>query len=91
MNDTLATNALSTNSLLEVLRLKLAVLIIAVGLFDRDSHNVEDVGRLLEDGIHFLQGTVAGFGEEEVYSREHKEVAVIELVKSWAGIRLVWW
>lgn len=71
------TDALTADSLLEVLRFKLTVLIIAVGLFDGDGHDIEHVCRLLEDGIHLFQGAVARLGEEEVDKGEDKCVSVI--------------
>lgn len=76
MNDSLTTNTLPANSLFEVLWLELTVLIVTIRLLDGDLDDVEDIGGLLEDGVHFLQGTVACFWEEEVDCRKHKEIAV---------------
>lgn len=58
--------AATTASLREELVLELTVLVVTVGLLERDGNDVEDIGALLEDVVHLLEGSVAGFGEEEV-------------------------
>jgi hypothetical protein len=68
-------SALAADILLEVLGLELTVLVVAIGLLDRDTDGVEDVGGLLEDHVHFLEGAAAGFGEEEVDDWEDGGVA----------------
>lgn len=70
-----ARDAVAADGLLDVLGLKLAVLVVAVRLLDRVCDGVEDVGGFLEDGIHFLQRSVPGLGEEEVHDGEHEGVA----------------
>mgnify|MGYP007115606517 CR=1 FL=1 len=65
----------AAKALLHVLRLELAMLIIAVRLFDRDRRGIPNACRLLEDGVHFFQGAVARFRVEEVHTRNHEEVA----------------
>lgn len=42
------------NGFLKVLRLKLAMLIVAVRLFDGERNGIEDVCRLFEYGIHLF-------------------------------------
>lgn len=60
----------------EVLWLQLAMLIVAEWLLDRNSNSVEDIRRLLENGIHFFQGAIASFGEEKVHKGEDKRISV---------------
>lgn len=69
-------NARLTDSLLKILRFELAMFIIAVGFLNGDSHDIEDISRLLEDGVHLLQGTVSSLREEEVNAWEHESVSV---------------
>lgn len=70
-------SAITADCLLEVLRLELTVLIVAEGLLDRNSDNVENIRRLLEDVVHLLQRTAASLGEEEVYKGEDERIAMI--------------
>lgn len=46
--------------------LELTVLVVPVWLLERDGNDVEDVGALLEDVVHLLEGSISGLGEEEV-------------------------
>lgn len=67
-------------SVLEILRLELAMFVVAIGLFDGDGNSIENVGRFLKDSVHLFQGAVACFGEEEVDDREDE--CVSKLVSS---------
>lgn len=69
-------STLAADNLLEVLWLEQTMLIVAVGLLDRNGNGIEDVRGLLEDIVHLFQGTTACLGEEEVYNREDKCVTV---------------
>lgn len=60
---------------LNILRLEVSVLVESVGFLERNGHGIEDIGRLLEDVIHFFEGPKTGLGEEEVNTGEHKSVA----------------
>lgn len=60
----------------DILRLELAVGVVAERLFDRDGHAVEDVAAFLEDGVHFLEGPVTRLWVEEVDDGDDEEVAV---------------
>lgn len=68
-------DARAPEGLLEVLGLEVAVLVVVVGLLEGDFRGVEDACALLEDVVHFLEGAVAGFGEEEIHDREDEGVA----------------
>lgn len=57
---------------LEVLRLEVAVLVVVVRLLERDRDNIENVGRLLEDFVHLLKGSLLGLWEEEVGDRQNQ-------------------
>lgn len=57
-----------------------AMLAVAVGLVAGDGDDVEDTSRLVEDGVHFFEGSVGGFGIEEVDDGEDKCVTGIMLV-----------
>ena len=50
---------------------QLTVLAIAMRQLVCNLDNVESVGRLVEDFIHFLERAVSGFGEEEVDGWDH--------------------
>lgn len=52
------------------------VLAIPTGFFLGDSHNREDGMRLVEDRVHFFEGSVGGFGVEEVDHGDDEGVAV---------------
>jgi hypothetical protein len=73
---------LTADSFLEIFRLEVSVLVVAVWLMDGNANAVEDVGGLLEDGIHFFQGTIASLREEEVDTGEHESVAIIVSLSS---------
>lgn len=62
-------------SVLEVLRLELAMLVVAIGLFDGDGNGIENIGRFLKDSVHLFQGAVACFREEEVDDGEDERVS----------------
>ena len=51
------------------------MLVVAVGLLDRDFHDVKDVRGLLEDVVHLLKRTETGLGEEEVHGGEDECVS----------------
>lgn len=70
-----AGGAVAADSLLDVLGLELSVLVVAVRLLDRVGDGIEDVGGFLEDGVHFLERSVPGLGEEEVHDGKHESVA----------------
>lgn len=63
-------------SLFNVLSLELSVLVKTVWLFDRDGHDVKDVGRLFENGVHFFKRAKLRLGEEEVDAWEHERIAM---------------
>lgn len=68
-------NTLATH-LLRILGLELAVLVKAVRLSDGVVHDVENVGGLLEDVVHFFERAVARLGVEEPYDGEDDGVAL---------------
>lgn len=73
--DLLRNRAVPANhALLEVFLLLVSVLVVHERLLDRDGDDVEDVGGLLEDQVHFFQRAVAGLGEEEVNGRKDEGV-----------------
>lgn len=51
------------------------MLVIFVGLFQRDRDHVKNVRRSLENVVHFLKRTEACFREEEVDRGNHDGVA----------------
>lgn len=53
---------------------QLAVLAVAVGLVAGDRDDVEDAGRILEDSVHLLQGSVGGLRVEEIDDGEDESV-----------------
>lgn len=57
---------------LEILWLEVAVLVIVIRLFERDRDNIENVGRLFEDFVHLLEGSLLGLWEEEVRDRQNQ-------------------
>ena len=59
-----------------VINKRLAMLIISSWLIARDFYDGEIAVALAEDGVHFFQGAVGGFGVEEVYDWDHEGVAV---------------
>lgn len=65
-----------TDSLLKILRFEFAMLIVAVRFLNGDRNGIEDISRLLEDGVHLLQRTVSSLREEEVNTWEHECVSV---------------
>lgn len=68
-------DARAPERLLEVLRLEVAMLVVAVGLLEGDGGGIEDACALLEDIVHFLERAVAGLGEEEVHDGDDEGVA----------------
>ena len=52
------------------------MLIISSWLIARDFYDGEIAVAFAEDGVHFFQGAVGGFGVEEVYDWDHEGVAV---------------
>lgn len=53
---------------------KVAVLVVAAGLLLGNADQREDVGCLVEDGVHLLKRSVGGFRVEEVNGRENGKV-----------------
>lgn len=51
-----------------------AVLAVAMRFLTGNRNNIKDTTSLVEDGIHLLQGSVGGFGIEEVDDREDESV-----------------
>lgn len=68
--------AFAMDCFFEVFRFQLAMLVIAVRLLDGYSDSVEHIRGFLEDSIHFFQGAVASFGEEEVDKGEDESVSM---------------
>lgn len=64
-------------SVLEVLGFEVAMLVVAVRLFERVRRGVEDICGLLEDVVHLLKRAVASLGVEEVDNWEDERVARI--------------
>lgn len=62
-------------NLLNVLGLEVSVLVITVRFFERDRDDVEDIRRLLEDVVHFLERAVPCLWIEEPDDRENACVA----------------
>lgn len=55
---------------------KLAVGTVHVGLVSGDTDDVENVGGLVEDKVHFFQRAAGGLGEEEVDSGDNGGITV---------------
>jgi hypothetical protein len=73
---------LTADGFLKIFWLEVSVLVVAVWLVNGNGNAVEDVGGLLEDGIHFFQGTVASLRKEEVDAREHESVTMMVSLSS---------
>jgi hypothetical protein len=71
-DDTRASKVLLT---LIVVDEDLTVLTVAAGFLFRGLDDGEDVAGLLEDGVHFLEGAVGGFGVEEVDHGDYEGVS----------------
>ncbi len=59
---------------LQIFRFELAMLIVAIGLFQGNGYCVKNVRGLLEDAIHLLQRTEFSLGKEEINRWDHESV-----------------